>query len=163
MNNGQNIQCYDYVNHPFPVVRDALTTNTISVFSRATSGASARADSIAAALHVDVGALEVGADIEIIVHRIEDTPRIGKMPAGARIVFEWKAKKSSRLFPLMHAELLFFPLTASETQLAFSGHYDPPLGIFGSAVDAMVGKRVAEASIHRFLTEVASYLRNELR
>jgi hypothetical protein len=163
MNNGQNIQCYDYVNHPYPVVRDALKTNALSVFSRATTGASARAESLAAALHVDVGALEVGADIEIIVHRTEETPRMGKMPPGTRIVFEWKAKKSSRLFPLMHAELLFFPLTASETQLAFTGHYDPPLGLFGSAVDAMVGKRVAEASIHRFVTEVATFLRAELR
>ena len=162
MSKGHHIQCYDYVNHPYEVVRKALTTNAITVFSRATQGASARAENLAGALHVDVGTLEVGTDIEIVVHRIEDTPRVGKMASGMQVVFEWKAKKSSRLFPLMHAELRVFPLTASETQLAFSGHYDPPLGLLGSAVDAVVGNRVAEASIHRFVTEVATYLRGEL-
>jgi hypothetical protein len=162
MNKGQHIQYYDYVNHPYEMVRDVLKTNAITVFSRATKGASARAENLASTLHVGLGALEVGADIEVVVHRVEDTPRVGKMASGMRVVFEWKAKKSARLFPLMQAELQFFPLTASETQLAFSGHYDPPLGLFGSAVDAVVGNRVAEASIHRFVTEVAKYLRSEL-
>jgi len=54
-------------------------------------------------------------------------------------------------------------LTGSETQLDFSGHYEPPLGVFGSAVDAVVGNRVADASVHRFVTEFAEYLRTTLR
>lgn len=163
MSKREAIHCYDYVNHPYDKVRDALKAGALTVFSRATKGASSRAEDLAAALHVEVGALEVGTDIEIVVHKIEDTPRAGKMAAGMRVVFEWKAKTSSRLFPLMRAELQVFPLTPSETQLAFAGQYDPPLGVFGSAVDVLVGNRVAEACIHQFVTEVAEYLRSALR
>ena len=162
MNKGRHIQCYDYVNHPYEKVRDALRANAVPIFSRATMGASARAEHIAAQLHVNVGAIDVATDIEIVVHQVEDTPRVGKTSPGMRVLFEWKAKKSSRFFPLMHAELRVFPLTGSETQLEFSGHYDPPLGIFGGAVDAIVGNRIADASIHRFVSEVAEYLRTEL-
>jgi hypothetical protein len=63
----------------------------------------------------------------------------------------------------MHAELSVYPLTATETQLDFSGDYEPPFGILGNAVNAIVGHRIAEASVHRFVTEVAEYLRSTLR
>ena len=53
----------------------------------------------------------------------------------------------------MTAVLAVYPLTATETQLDFSGQYDPPLGAVGDAVDALVGHRIAEASVHRFVTE----------
>jgi hypothetical protein len=62
----------------------------------------------------------------------------------------------------MRAELSVYPLTATETQLDFAGRYEPPLGALGSAMDAMVGHRIAEASVHRFLQDVAAYLRREL-
>jgi hypothetical protein len=62
----------------------------------------------------------------------------------------------------MHAELSIYPLTATETQLEFSGDYEPPLKLFGTMVDALVGHRVAEASVHRFVSEVNSYLKTTL-
>jgi len=163
MSKGREMQHFDYVNHPYGKVRDVMKADAIPVFVRATKGASARADTVAAQLHVSVGGLDVGTDIEISVNKIEDVPGAGKMAPGMRILFEWKAVKSARLFPLMHAELHIFPLTATETQLEFTGHYDPPLGVLGSAVDAVVGNRVAEASIHRFVTEVAEHLRTTIR
>ena len=51
---------------------------------------------------------------------------------------------------------------ATETQLDFLGRYDPPLGIVGDAMDALVGRRIAEASVHRFIGDVARYLREEI-
>jgi len=163
MSKGRTIQCFDYVNHPYQRVRDLLTADAVPVFSRATKGASARADDLASELHVNVGAIDVGTDIEIAVHRIEDTRGVGKMSAGMRILFEWKARKSSRLFPLMRAELHVFPLTSTETQLAFTGRYDPPLGVVGKGLDAIMGNRIADASIHRFVGEVAQHLRTTLK
>jgi hypothetical protein len=62
----------------------------------------------------------------------------------------------------MSAELSIYPLTATETQLDFLGRYEPPLGAVGGAVDAVVGHRIAEASVHRFLSDVAAYLRRSL-
>jgi len=66
------------------------------------------------------------------------------------------------LFPFMRAELSLYPLTATETQLDFLGHYQPPFGVVGKAMNAIAGYRIAEVSVHRFLREVAEYLRQTL-
>ena len=66
------------------------------------------------------------------------------------------------LFPLMKAELSIYPLTANETQLDFLGHYEPPFGTLGKAMNAIAGHRIAEVSVHRFLGDVARYLRQTL-
>jgi hypothetical protein len=63
----------------------------------------------------------------------------------------------------MKADLSIYPLTATETQLDFKGLYEPPLGLLGKAVNAMVGHRIAEVSVHRFVSDVAQYLRETLR
>ena len=75
---------------------------------------------------------------------------------------EWEAAKAPRLFPEMKGTLSVYALTGTETQLDFEGTYEPPLGPLGRGIDAMIGHRVAEASIHRFVTDVAAYLRSEL-
>jgi hypothetical protein len=62
----------------------------------------------------------------------------------------------------MKAELSIYPLTATETQLDFRGFYEPPFGTLGKAVDAMVGHRIAEVSVDRFVNDVAGYLRRTL-
>jgi hypothetical protein len=61
----------------------------------------------------------------------------------------------------MTGELRIYPLTSSETQLDFMGRYDPPLGVVGGAMDSLVGHRIAEASVHRLITDVAHYLRGQ--
>jgi len=64
--------------------------------------------------------------------------------------------------PLMKAEFSIYPITATETYLDFRGHYEPPLGVMGKTVDAVAGCRVAEVSVHGFLSDVAAYLRQTL-
>jgi hypothetical protein len=62
----------------------------------------------------------------------------------------------------MHAVLWAYALTPTETQLELEGKYAPPLGVVGKAVDAVIGHRIAQASMHRFIQEVAARLREEL-
>jgi hypothetical protein len=62
----------------------------------------------------------------------------------------------------MSATLFVYPLTKTETQLDFVGQYEPPLGKLGDVVDAVVGHRIAEASVHRFVADVAEFLRKNL-
>lgn len=156
----RQIRCFDYVNHRYEKVRDLLMADTAPAFSRATRRAAARADDLASQLHVTIGGLEVGTHVEMAVQKVEETVGTGRASPVTRIQFEWRAKKSPQLFPLMHAELAVYPLTATETQLDFSGSYEPPLGVVGKGLDAVVGRRIADASIHRFVTEVAEYLRS---
>jgi hypothetical protein len=79
-----------------------------------------------------------------------------------KLTLEWEATKMPRLFPLMKGELFVYPLTATETQLDFSGVYKPPFGTVGKTMNAIVGHRIAEVSVHRFVNDVAGYLRHAL-
>jgi hypothetical protein len=163
MSKGSAIRCYEYVNHPYEQVRDALSKDALVVFQAATKAAASRARSIASELHVDIGGIGVEADIIISVKKIEE--RASEAMAGpvTRLQLEWQAAKMPSLFPLMKAELSIYPLTATETQLDFSGSYEPPLGVVGKAMNAIAGYRIAEVSVHRFVGDVAGYLSQALK
>lgn len=162
MSKGLEIRCYDYVNHPYEKVRDALRQDAINVFQAATKAAASRAQSVAAELRVDLGGIGVKADINISVKRIEE--KVGDATSGPaiRLQLEWEARTAPGFFPFMKADLSVYPLTSTETQLDFCGLYEPPFGGLGKAMNAVAGHRIAEASVHRFINEVAEYLRKTL-
>ena len=164
MNKGRHIRHFDYVNQPYEKVRNVLMNDPAPAFSRATKRAAKRAEVVASQLHVNIGALEVGTDVDIVVNNVEETPASGKGKSTpvTRIKFEWSAREKPHLFPLMHAELAVYPLTGNETQLDFTGQYEPPLGLVGKGLDAVIGNRIADASIHRFVSDVAEHLRATL-
>jgi hypothetical protein len=162
MSKGREIRCYDYVNHPYERVRDALKRDALTVFQSATKAAASRAQSVAAELHVDIGGVGIKTDIRISVKDVEESLADAMSTPSTRLLIEWEAANTPRLFPLMKAELSIYPLTATETQLDFSGHYEPPFGVAGKAVNAIVGHRIAEVSVHRFVSDVAGYLRQAL-
>jgi hypothetical protein len=161
MSKGREIRCYDYVNHPYEQVRDALRQDALTVFQSATKAAASRAQSIAAELHVDIGGIGITTDVSIAIKSIEEKIDAVSAPV-TRLLLEWEAATMPRLFPLMQAELSIYPLTATETQLDFSGLYEPPFGAVGKAMNAVVGHRIAEVSVHRFINDVAGYLRQAL-
>jgi hypothetical protein len=161
MSTGREIRSYDYVNRPYERVRDALRQNALTVFRSATKSAAARAQSIAAELHVDFGGIGVKTDINISVKNIEEKIVDTSTPT-TRLLLEWEAASVPGLFPLMKGELSVYPLTSTETQLDFSGFYEPPFGAVGRTMNAIVGHRIAEVSVHRFVSDVAGYLRQAL-
>lgn len=156
------IRSYDYVNGPFTRVRAALLADPIGTFREATRAASARARSLAAELSTTIAGIDVSAEIVCTVGRPLDE-LVG--PYGTptlRLPVSWEAARHPRLFPLMNAVLTIYPLTSTETQVDFLGDYEPPLGGVGSALDAIVGHRIAEACVRRFIGDVAHHLRTEL-
>jgi hypothetical protein len=158
-NKGREIRCYDYVNHSYARVRDALQHNALIVFQSATKTAASRAQTVAAELRVDFGGIGVKTDIKIAVQSIEDSVADSVSTPSTKLLLEWEAATMPRLFPLMSGELSVYPLTSTETQLDFSGIYEPPFGTLGKTMNAIVGHRIAEASVHRFVSDVAGYLR----
>ena len=158
------LHCYEYVNRPYDVVREALINDAVGIFERATQTATGRARALVSSLKVSIAGLEIGKNIVIRVTRVhpeKDAP--GHIATDAiRLDLEWHAETSSALFPSMRASLLAYPLSPSETQLDLLGFYEPPGGVFGSAADRLIGHRIAKASVHRFLDEVASRLTEEL-
>lgn len=162
MSKGIQIRAYDYVNHPYEQVRDALRDHALAVFQSATKAAASRARSTASQLRVNIAGIEVATEVAISVTHVEESDQGGTSAPETRMQLVWEAAKAPRLFPFMWAEFAVYPLTATETQLDFSGMYEPPLGVVGSAMNALVGHRIAEASVHRFVTDVAEYLRTTL-
>lgn len=162
MSTGREVRFYDYVNHPYARVRDALEKEALSVFQSATNAAAARAQSVAAELHVDFGGIGVNTDIKISLKSVEETGPDATSTATTHLRLEWEASNLPRLFPVMNGELSIYPLTPTETQLDFSGVYEPPFGPMGKALNAIAGHRIAEASVQRFVTDVAGFLRQTL-
>lgn len=161
MSKGHEVRCYDYVNHPYERVRNALKQNALNVFQSATKAAASHVQSIAAELHVDVGGLGVKSDVRISVSKVLEEADAVSAPT-TRVLLEWEAATMPRFFPLMKGELAVYALTPTETQLDFSGIYKPPFGALGKTVNAIIGHRIAEASIHHFVADVAAYLRQTL-
>ena len=162
MSKGREIHSYDYVNHPYEQVCVALSKNGPAVFQSATKAAASRAQSIASELRIDIGGIRIEADIRVSIKNIEVKNHEVMSGPTTRLHLEWEAGRMPRLFPIMKADLSIYPITATETQLDFNGLYEPPLGPLGKAMNAIIGHRIAEASVHRFVSDVAGYLRKTL-
>jgi hypothetical protein len=159
----REIRSFDYVNHPYAAVRDALVKDPTGVLRAATNAAASRARAVAAALHVHIGPLDIAAEIALTVGEITEQIHDAPTSRVTRIPIQWSAAQRAALFPIMNAELSVYPLTATETQLEFLGRYEPPLGIVGGALDAMAGHRIAEASVHRLVADIVNYLREHVK
>jgi hypothetical protein len=120
--------------------------------------AESRAEEVAAGLHVKIAGFDVTKNVKINIQSCTEfeTKAGKKMTLG----LEWQAAENAGFFPSMTAQLDVYPITKTETQLDFHGQYEPPLGLMGKAIDAVVGHRIAEATVHQFVEEVAAYLRS---
>lgn len=163
MAEGRAIRVYDYVDQPYERVRAALLEEASAIFSRATSVAGERAHKLESGLRVNVAGLQIRKEIAIEVSGFRETEQsTSGFTRETRIELRWKAADDPGLFPTMKAELALYPLSSTETQLDLTGHYTPPLGPLGAALDVLIGHRVAEACVHQFVVDVAEQLRREL-
>lgn len=157
----RTLRCYEYVDRPYESVREVMHREPLKLLQRATTSAAARATSLIANLRVQVGGIEIGVDVRVLVRRVRDLEMgPGNVPV-TRIELTWEATRLAALFPSMLAEVSAQPLSATETQLEMEGSYWPPLGPVGTAIDVAVGHRVAEAAVHRLLADLAEQIRDE--
>ena len=71
MTQPHELRCYDYVNRPSTVVRDAIRADLGRIFARATTTATRRAHAVAADLKVGIGPVEIGTDVDIEIVAID--------------------------------------------------------------------------------------------
>ena len=98
MSKGREIHCYDYVNHPYEQVRDALSKDARAVFQSATKAAASRAQSIASELRIDFGGIGIQADIRVSVKKIEVRPR-SHLEAGHPAAARMAGREDATPFP----------------------------------------------------------------
>ena len=161
MSEPRKLRVYAYVNKPYEAVRALLYAHAAEVFPRATTSAVTRADEVGAQLKVRAGAVDVGVDVRMHLGTLRDEDGPKGMSPVTKVPITWEAARAAALFPSMTAELSAWPLTATETQIELEGSYRPPLGAVGTALDAVVGHRVAEAAVHRFLDDVVDQIRRD--
>ena len=164
MSKGREIRAFDYVNQPYARVSETVQKDALAIFKRATKVAEDRSRNVVASLSVKLGGFEVSKDIRIELGEVEEEVQSehSELARATRIPIEWRASDRPGLFPAMKGFIRIYPLTFTETQVELVGNYDPPMGLVGSAVDAVVGHRVAEASVHGFVRAVVEKLRHEL-
>ena len=160
MSKGKPIRVYDYVNKPYEDVREQLIWIGLEVFYKATKTAAAQAGSLKPELHVNFGEFRLGADISTKINSSKESETSIAKGRVTTIEIEWEAARMPRLFPMIKAQLLVYPLTSTETQLQLEGYFEPPFGLLGNAVHDIAGHRIAEESVQHFITDVATYLRN---
>ena len=149
------LQCFDYVNQPYPRVKQLVHTAPDEVFPR-----SAEIAGHVATLRMRLGGVEIGADVAVRV--VDVASSVAYERPATVLTFELQPASHPRLFPSMTGTLVMFALSPDETQLELSGTYRPPMGPFGELVDAAVAHRVAEASVAGLLRDVATGLRRRL-
>ena len=162
MGEPRTIGCYDYVTRAYEDVCTLLRQEPLDLLQRATTSASARARSLASSLRVQLADLEISVDVRLHVRRIRDRKTIAGLLPVLRIDLTWEAVRHPALFPSMFAELSVSPLSARETQIELRGAYWTPMGLLGTAFDAALGHRIAEAALHRFLDDLVEQLQCEL-
>jgi hypothetical protein len=157
MPESREVRCYEYVSVPYEQVSDLLRSDAKTIFSRATASTADRVRELVATLRLNVGPLEVGVEVRLQLTLMADELSATGEPR-TRLDVTWEAAQSAGFFPTMEATLSAYPLSPGETQLDLHGHYRPPLGSVGTALDVAVGHRIAEATLLRLLRD----LRNEI-
>lgn len=153
---------YDYVNHSYARVLEALRRDASGILARATHAAAEREHAIGVQLHLRMAGIEVSTDVRVEVANVQERAATTSAHALATIPLTWSSVASPSLFPHLHGNLSLYPLSSHETQLELEGTYDPPLGLVGDAFDSVIGHRIADACVLRFVQDVAAQLRAEL-
>ena len=122
MSQGREIRCYDYVNHPYEQVRDALRAGFAEVFSRPPS----RLLPARGRWHRSCAPASA---------RLRSRPRsaISVKPWKRQLLkpdCSWNGKSASmpHLFPFMQARVGNLSVDGRETQLDFHGLYEAAAG-----------------------------------
>ena len=128
------------------------------IFHEATKLAEAKASVDSAGLHLKIGGVEWGKEINVEVISFEEVEYQERKYANLRL--RWQAAANPHSLPRMTANLRIYPITFNQSQLVLEGKYEPPLGLLGKAIDTIVGHDAAEVTAQQFVTAFAQYLRN---
>ena len=150
------LHCYAYVEAPWDQVSRLLAEDSRSVLQHATADAAEQAGELTRTLKLEVGGFEVAKDVRIKVGDFH--------PSGVTrsvVPLRWQAERGRLLFPELAADLEVAAVSLDPplTQLTIIGAYEPPLGLLGAGADRLMLHRLAEATVHRFVHEVADELR----
>ena len=104
-------------------------------------------------LHAHFAGSDVSKAIVITHEELEEYA-----PGTHRLRVAWHATDHEDWYPVMVGELEFSGLATRppRCEVAFIGHYKPPLGFVGAIADRLVGHRIATEAVAGFVKDVCA-------
>jgi hypothetical protein len=153
---------WGYVACPIGPVQEVLHA-PLELIQHATTSASERTRGVLANLRARIGPIEISTDVLPRVDRVVENAPGREFDALTSVEFSWQGARRPEWFPLMQAKLSAWPIAHDETLIEFGGVYRPPLGVVGQAFDAVIGHRIAESTVQRFVEDVLWQVRRHVR
>ena len=125
---------YDFIHIPMPVaqVRDRLLSTVPNIWQEAAAAAYDEGEDLLSRVGPfgPVPGLSKAVSVHVSNVRVRGEAFV--------VQLRWSASGPTELFPVMEADLEIAPMGARQSQLGFSGSYDPPLGSFGRQLDRLL-------------------------
>lgn len=145
---------FDFIHIPLPVaqVRDRLLRGVPNIWQEAAAAAYDEGEDLLSRVGPfgPVPGLSKAVSVQVSNARIRGE--------GVVVQLRWSASGPTELFPVMEADLEIAPLGANQSQLGFSGSYDPPLGSVGRQLDRLLLHQLAEATVRAMLRQLVEAL-----
>lgn len=149
------IYTYAYAKVAFDDAIALLAGDPERLLQDATDVSAADADSVVANLHVSIAGHDIDRDVTIELGEFDPVEVLRSV-----VPVRWRATRGHLWFPTMDAtlEITALSLRPPLVQVTLAGSYEPPLGTLGAVLDAVAAHRIAEATAHTFVNEVARRL-----
>ena len=146
-----------YARRPYAEICDEVAADPKGVIAAAADAAVRHANQLVA--NVDA-AMAFFAPLDEVDIDVQSLRRKGNHHSW--LYFTWTADPDRRLLPNVDAQLDLVPLVPAGpealTVLSIHGHYMPPPSMFASMEEAVLGRRIVDAAMHRFLNHLADSL-----
>lgn len=153
----RDLHAYAYVDVPFDLASRLFAENADAVLKHATDDVAEEAGKLSRTLKVNVGGFDVAKDVEVLIGDFEPAQL-----TRSSVPIEWHAENGRLLFPTLKARLdiVAVSLDPPLTQIELTGTYDPPGGAVGAGADRLLLHRLADATVYRFVHDIAMELRD---
>lgn len=148
------LYAYAYADVAYDDAIAMLAEDPEGLLQSATEASITHSDEVVARLELGVAGFEVGRDVIVHLGSFDPVEQLrGVLPV------RWEAAEGHVLFPTVDAtlEVAAMSLHPPMVQVTLAGHYRPPMGLVGRAIDRLV-HRAAEAVVHGFVRDVAGRL-----
>lgn len=135
---------------------DLMEENPGGVVSGATKAAVSTANEVVVHLEGKWAWFDLDESVDAQVGALE------RDRSMARIPLSWKADRHKRLLPSLTGHLSIYSLSAKHTEISYTATYTPPLGLFGGVEDFLLGRKVLEAVLGRFLDEIVTHVEDNI-
>ncbi|MDH3731128.1 MAG: hypothetical protein OES13_08405 [Acidimicrobiia bacterium] len=137
-------------------VVEELADKPGDVLAAATKAAVTKANEVIVHLEGRWAWFDLDESVEAVVGALEQDRSMARVPLS------WKADKHKRLLPSLRGHLGLYSLSAKHTEISYTATYAPPLGLFGGIEDFLMGRRILDAVLGRFLEEIVTHLEDRI-